>query len=45
VPDKLGLLRSAELVGPWISLTIYALVAFMWFMPDRLIGHAIAIEP
>jgi uncharacterized membrane protein len=29
-------------VRPWISLTIYALVAVMWVIPDRRIEHAIA---
>jgi uncharacterized membrane protein len=32
-------------VSPWISLTIYALVALMWLIPDRRIEHAIAAEP
>ena len=31
-------------VSPWISLTIYALVAVMWLIPDRRIEHAIAVE-
>lgn len=28
-------------INPWISLTLYALVAFIWFIPDRRIEKSI----